>query len=449
MSWLSKPPLGEPPSAHHSCPRRCPTSPSRRWQRAALRRARLVHDPRLAHLRARATCELAQRRPLIAEWIGWARRRAWSWARSVASAGTEQLDVRRRPPPAHPPARRRARAAHRPRRGDPRAAGALGDARGPRVRPGRALRPGRGRCPHAAGLRRHRPRRVGAEPRRGHLGQGLVQRAGGPADRHLSPCAWASARLAPGWSWRRPEQRARRALTDEAALRIATGQLFSEVRALATVEERRRLAREIHDGVAQEVAALGFVVDDLTARTTDAEAKEELGPARELTRIVSECGCRSSTCAATSSRRRAWVPRSPATSARWARARASPSTSCSTSRRTASPSRPRPSCCAWRRRPSPTPVATRAPATSGSPAGSTRPGRSCASPTTARDSERRAAPPSAWRSCASAQPGWGPASPSASAWEAAPSSRSPSARAAGAAPARHRPSQHRNPARVA
>ncbi len=79
------------------------------------------------------------------------------------------------------------------------------------------------------------------------------------------------------------------ALADDAALRIDTGQLFSEVRALATVEERRRLAREIHDGVAQEVAALGFVVDDLRARTADPETREELGDLRgELTRIVSE-----------------------------------------------------------------------------------------------------------------------------------------------------------------
>ncbi len=78
-------------------------------------------------------------------------------------------------------------------------------------------------------------------------------------------------------------------LVDDAALRIDTGQLFSEIRALATVEERRRLAREIHDGIAQEVAALGFVVDDLRARTHDDETRVELGDLRgELTRIVSE-----------------------------------------------------------------------------------------------------------------------------------------------------------------
>ena len=79
------------------------------------------------------------------------------------------------------------------------------------------------------------------------------------------------------------------ALADDAALRIDTGQLFSEVRALATVEERRRLAREIHDGVAQEVASLGYLVDDLQARASDPDTREEVWTLRsELTRIVSE-----------------------------------------------------------------------------------------------------------------------------------------------------------------
>lgn len=92
-----------------------------------------------------------------------------------------------------------------------------------------------------------------------------------------------------GAAWGRREISRAQQLADEAALRIDTGQLFSEVRALATVEERRRLAREIHDGVAQEVAALGFVVDDLTARTTDEAARADLRALRdELTRIVSE-----------------------------------------------------------------------------------------------------------------------------------------------------------------
>jgi signal transduction histidine kinase len=51
----------------------------------------------------------------------------------------------------------------------------------------------------------------------------------------------------------------------EAALRLGTALLFEEVRSVATAEERRRLAREIHDGIAQELSYLGYVVDDVAA----------------------------------------------------------------------------------------------------------------------------------------------------------------------------------------
>jgi signal transduction histidine kinase len=47
------------------------------------------------------------------------------------------------------------------------------------------------------------------------------------------------------------------------ALQLQTGLVFDEVRELATHEERRRLAREIHDGIAQELASLGYALDTL------------------------------------------------------------------------------------------------------------------------------------------------------------------------------------------
>ena len=78
-------------------------------------------------------------------------------------------------------------------------------------------------------------------------------------------------------------------LVDDTALRLDTGRLFSDVRAWATVEERRRLSREIHDGIAQELVGLGFVIDDLVARSSDAESRAELVDLRaEVTRMVSE-----------------------------------------------------------------------------------------------------------------------------------------------------------------
>lgn len=77
--------------------------------------------------------------------------------------------------------------------------------------------------------------------------------------------------------------------TDEGAVRLETALLFDEVRELATREERRRLAREIHDGIAQELASLGYLVDDLLARTTDADAVSLAMTLRsELTRVLSD-----------------------------------------------------------------------------------------------------------------------------------------------------------------
>ncbi len=47
-----------------------------------------------------------------------------------------------------------------------------------------------------------------------------------------------------------------------AALRLEAALLFDEVRSLATNEERQRLAREIHDGVAQELVMVGYGIDN-------------------------------------------------------------------------------------------------------------------------------------------------------------------------------------------
>jgi signal transduction histidine kinase len=78
-------------------------------------------------------------------------------------------------------------------------------------------------------------------------------------------------------------------LTNEAALRLESAVLFNDVRSLATVEERQRLAREIHDGVAQEIGALGYLVDDLAHEDCDLHHQQGLcGLRDELTRIVSD-----------------------------------------------------------------------------------------------------------------------------------------------------------------
>jgi len=81
-------------------------------------------------------------------------------------------------------------------------------------------------------------------------------------------------------------------LVDEAALRLDTGLLFDEVREVATAEERRRLAREIHDGIAQELASLGYAVDELAATASagsDQALVDDLARLRqEITRLIRE-----------------------------------------------------------------------------------------------------------------------------------------------------------------
>ena len=77
--------------------------------------------------------------------------------------------------------------------------------------------------------------------------------------------------------------------TDDGALRLETALLFDEVREIATREERRRLAREIHDGIAQELASLGYLIDDLQARARGADLRSlAITLRKEVTRILSD-----------------------------------------------------------------------------------------------------------------------------------------------------------------
>ena len=75
----------------------------------------------------------------------------------------------------------------------------------------------------------------------------------------------------------------------EAALRIDTGRLFADVRTAATTEERRRLAREIHDGIAQELASVGYALDVLVADLQGTQGQVLADDIRaEVRRIISE-----------------------------------------------------------------------------------------------------------------------------------------------------------------
>jgi signal transduction histidine kinase len=104
-----------------------------------------------------------------------------------------------------------------------------------------------------------RPQRVGTQLS-GGPGSGLVL----PLTIGLRTFGLIGLESAAEGAFQRPLD-AMTTVVTEAALRLGTALLFEEVRGVATAEERRRLAREIHDGIAQELSYLGYVVDDVAA----------------------------------------------------------------------------------------------------------------------------------------------------------------------------------------
>ena len=148
---------------------------------------------------------------------------------------------------------------------------------------------------------------------------------------------------------------------DAHSLRLDTALLFDEVRTMATAEERHRLAREIHDGIAQELASLGYVVDDMAvrARATRADLEGAAGPARR----ADPGDHRAAAVDLRPAQRRVGHqrPRRRAVRLRPAgRARVRPHRAPrrSTSRPPGCPPTSRPSCCGSPRRRSPTPAST-------------------------------------------------------------------------------------------
>ncbi|WP_183098611.1 sensor histidine kinase [Nocardioides pelophilus] len=72
-------------------------------------------------------------------------------------------------------------------------------------------------------------------------------------------------------------------------VKFDTALLFSHFRDVATADERQRLAREMHDGVAQDIASLGYLVDALAARPADEQQAKQFAALRErVTKVVAE-----------------------------------------------------------------------------------------------------------------------------------------------------------------
>ncbi len=73
------------------------------------------------------------------------------------------------------------------------------------------------------------------------------------------------------------------------SVQLQAALLFGRVRDNAMSQERQRIAREVHDGVAQDVASLGYLVDNLAATATEGAQQEQIGQLRqEVTRVVTE-----------------------------------------------------------------------------------------------------------------------------------------------------------------
>ena len=73
------------------------------------------------------------------------------------------------------------------------------------------------------------------------------------------------------------------------SLRLDTALLFDALKHQATAEERGRWAREMHDGVAQDIAYLGYAVDALAAQATSDEQRHQLQDLRRrISGVVAE-----------------------------------------------------------------------------------------------------------------------------------------------------------------
>lgn len=98
--------------------------------------------------------------------------------------------------------------------------------------------------------------------------------------------------------WRSPDAYAPELLpelvaaVERHALPLETAALFDELRIAAANEERSRLAREMHDGIAQDLAFLGYQLDALTAvlrRTGPEEGVQQARALRaQMTSLISD-----------------------------------------------------------------------------------------------------------------------------------------------------------------
>lgn len=81
---------------------------------------------------------------------------------------------------------------------------------------------------------------------------------------------------------------AARSLINEAIAKLEAALLFTEARAHASAAERSRLARDMHDGVAQELTSVGYLIDDMLVDAPESMRGELRSLRNELTRVISD-----------------------------------------------------------------------------------------------------------------------------------------------------------------
>ncbi|GLY18634.1 sensor histidine kinase [Kineosporia rhizophila] len=79
-----------------------------------------------------------------------------------------------------------------------------------------------------------------------------------------------------------------RSVIEQSGPRLASAMLFDDVRRLATTDERMRLAREIHDGIAQDLASVGYALDDIRQNSDPEVAQQVLTVREQLQAMVAD-----------------------------------------------------------------------------------------------------------------------------------------------------------------
>lgn len=135
-------------------------------------------------------------------------------------------------------------------------------------------------------------------------------------------------------------------------VKLDTALLFTQFRDSATADERQRLAREMHDGVAQDIASLGYLVDAIAARPADEQQAAQLAALRErVSKVVAEVRQSVMNLRTSMGEHKAWARRSALSHDICPRHPAYRSGCAWTSSRPGCVTRSRPSCSGSRRRP--------------------------------------------------------------------------------------------------